>query len=127
MGHDVARRADQQREPAQPPRPSDNPRDQVELGLLDKISAMGMDGLSADEKRRLNELSKRLRKSKEVAVLSARSGPDGPIRATVRLRAPSNSRRKRPVRLAPILATCSGGALGHDQAAAACRPRARGR
>jgi hypothetical protein len=49
----------------QPPRPSDDPRDQVELDhLLDKISAMGMDGLSADEKRRLNELSKRLRNRK---------------------------------------------------------------
>jgi hypothetical protein len=46
----------------QPPRAGDDPRDQVELdSLLDKISANGMDGLSADEKRRLNELSKRLR------------------------------------------------------------------
>ena len=36
--------------------------DQAELDmLLDKISANGMDGLTADEKRRLNELSKRLR------------------------------------------------------------------
>lgn len=30
-------------------------------GLLDKISAEGMDALTADEKRRLNDLSKRLR------------------------------------------------------------------
>jgi membrane associated rhomboid family serine protease len=35
---------------------------QAELdGLLDKISAEGMDSLTADEKRRLNDLSKRLR------------------------------------------------------------------
>jgi len=46
----------------QPPRPIDDPREQAELDdLLDKISASGMDGLSAEEKRRLNELSKRLR------------------------------------------------------------------
>jgi membrane associated rhomboid family serine protease len=46
----------------QPPRPVEDPHDQAELDhLLDKISASGMDGLSADEKRRLNELSKRLR------------------------------------------------------------------
>lgn len=46
----------------QPPRPADDPRDQAELDhLLDKISASGMDGLSGEEKRRLNELSKRLR------------------------------------------------------------------
>ena len=46
----------------QPPRPADDPRDQAELDhLLDKISANGMDGLSNEEKRRLNELSKRLR------------------------------------------------------------------
>jgi hypothetical protein len=49
----------------QPPRSMDGPDDQVELDhLLDKISANGMDGLSADEKRRLNELSKRLRNQK---------------------------------------------------------------
>lgn len=48
--------------PLPPPRPADDPRDQAELDLLlDKISANGMDGLSNDEKRRLNELSKRLR------------------------------------------------------------------
>jgi hypothetical protein len=36
--------------------------DQAELdGLLDKIASVGMDGLSSSEKRRLNELSKRLR------------------------------------------------------------------
>jgi membrane associated rhomboid family serine protease len=46
----------------QPPRPAEDPRDQAELDdLLDKISAGGMDGLSTEEKRRLNELSKRLR------------------------------------------------------------------
>jgi membrane associated rhomboid family serine protease len=46
----------------QPPRPAEDPRDQAELDdLLDKISAAGMEGLSAEEKRRLNELSKRLR------------------------------------------------------------------
>lgn len=49
----------------QPPRPGDDPRDQAELDLLlDKISANGMDGLSTEEKRRLNELSKRLRNRK---------------------------------------------------------------
>ena len=46
----------------QPPPSVDDTRDQVELDhLLDKISANGMDGLSPEEKRRLNELSKRLR------------------------------------------------------------------
>ncbi len=49
-----------------PPRPAAPTPDavaaQAELdGLLDKISASGLDSLSADEKRRLNELSKRLR------------------------------------------------------------------
>ena len=39
--------------------------DHAELdALLDKISAVGMDGLDADEKRRLNELSKRMRNRK---------------------------------------------------------------
>lgn len=39
-----------------------NMADQAELdGLLDKISASGMDSLSKSEKQRLNELSKRLR------------------------------------------------------------------
>lgn len=48
----------------QPPR-GPSASDQAELDLLlDKISANGMDGLSADEKRRLNELSKRLRNRK---------------------------------------------------------------
>ena len=38
--------------------------DQAELdGLLDKIGASGMDSLSGAEKKRLNELSKRLRNS----------------------------------------------------------------
>lgn len=46
----------------QPPQSADDLQDQAELDhLLDKISANGMDGLSAEEKRRLNELSKRLR------------------------------------------------------------------
>ena len=37
--------------------------DQAELdSLLDKIAASGMDSLSGDEKRRLNDLSKKLRK-----------------------------------------------------------------
>ena len=54
------------RAPAPLPQPpvstADMARDQAELdGLLDKISESGMDGLSADEKRRLNELSKRMR------------------------------------------------------------------
>jgi membrane associated rhomboid family serine protease len=46
-----------------PPRSSaDAVAAQVELDeLLDKISASGLDSLSSDEKRRLNELSKRLR------------------------------------------------------------------
>jgi membrane associated rhomboid family serine protease len=49
-----------------PPPPSRSTPDakvaQEELdGLLDKISATGLDSLSAEEKRRLNELSKRLR------------------------------------------------------------------
>jgi hypothetical protein len=47
----------------QPP-PASN-ADQVELdALLDKISERGMDGLTSDEKRRLNELSKRMRNRK---------------------------------------------------------------
>lgn len=48
-----------------PPRPApsaDAVAAQAELDtLLDKISASGLESLSADEKRRLNELSKRLR------------------------------------------------------------------
>lgn len=50
--------------PPPPPRPSgtDAAAAQAELdALLDKISAGGLDSLSSDEKRRLNELSKRLR------------------------------------------------------------------
>lgn len=47
--------------PAARPTPDDAAA-QAELdALLDKISAGGLDSLSADEKRRLNELSKRLR------------------------------------------------------------------
>jgi membrane associated rhomboid family serine protease len=42
--------------------PTSSPADQAELdGLLDKISAGGMDSLSKADKQRLNELSKRLR------------------------------------------------------------------
>lgn len=45
-----------------PDGPADGSSLQVELdALLDKISAGGMDSLTGDEKRRLNELSKRLR------------------------------------------------------------------
>jgi hypothetical protein len=47
--------------PTPPPSPP-SPADQIELdALLDKIGANGMDSLTGDEKRRLNELSKRLR------------------------------------------------------------------
>jgi hypothetical protein len=45
-----------------PPPSAPSPADQIELdALLDKIGANGMDSLSADEKKRLNDLSKRLR------------------------------------------------------------------
>jgi hypothetical protein len=45
-----------------PPSASPSPADQIELdALLDKIGANGMDSLSTDEKKRLNDLSKRLR------------------------------------------------------------------
>jgi hypothetical protein len=48
--------------PSSPPSPARAAADQAELDeLLDKISASGLDALTADEKRRLNELSKRLR------------------------------------------------------------------
>ncbi len=48
--------------PQPPVSSADIAADQRELdALLDKISDAGMDGLSADEKRRLNELSKRMR------------------------------------------------------------------
>jgi len=49
--------------PLPPPPPSSaSPADQAELDdLLDKIGGQGMDSLSASEKQRLNELSKRLR------------------------------------------------------------------
>jgi len=41
-----------------------SPADQIELdALLDKIGANGMDSLTPDEKKRLNDLSKRLRNS----------------------------------------------------------------
>ena len=44
------------------PEPAHSAADQMELdGLLDKISAQGMDSLSRTEKARLNELSKKLR------------------------------------------------------------------
>jgi hypothetical protein len=45
-----------------PPPPAATVADQAELdSLLDKIGAQGMDSLTSDEKRRLNDLSKRLR------------------------------------------------------------------
>jgi hypothetical protein len=45
-----------------PPAAAPSPADQIELdALLDKIGANGMDSLSGDEKKRLNDLSKRLR------------------------------------------------------------------
>lgn len=48
--------------PWAPEPPSTNASDQVELdGLLDKISASGLESLSKKEKQRLNELSKKLR------------------------------------------------------------------
>jgi Family of unknown function (DUF6576) len=47
-----------------PPRSGASPADQIELdALLDKIGANGMDSLTSGEKKRLNELSKRLRNS----------------------------------------------------------------
>jgi len=50
--------------PAPPPRANTSPADQAELdALLDKIGANGMDSLTSGEKKRLNELSKRLRNS----------------------------------------------------------------
>jgi membrane associated rhomboid family serine protease len=49
----------------QPPPSAEYLADQAELdSLLDKISDRGMDGLTGDEKRRLNELSKRMRNRK---------------------------------------------------------------
>ncbi|MGI9029104.1 MAG: DUF6576 domain-containing protein [Ilumatobacteraceae bacterium] len=49
----------------QPPGPAASDGDQAELdALLDKISDLGMDGLSNEEKRRLNDLSKRMRNRK---------------------------------------------------------------
>jgi len=49
----------------QPPPTAEYLADQAELdSLLDKISDRGMDGLTGDEKRRLNELSKRMRNRK---------------------------------------------------------------
>ncbi len=45
-----------------PPPSAPSPADQIELdALLDKIGANGMDSLTGDEKKRLNDLSKRLR------------------------------------------------------------------
>ena len=45
-----------------PPPTGPSPADQIELdSLLDKIGANGMDSLTGDEKKRLNDLSKRLR------------------------------------------------------------------
>jgi hypothetical protein len=49
----------------QPPPTAEHLADQAELdSLLDKISDRGMDGLTSEEKRRLNELSKRMRNRK---------------------------------------------------------------
>ncbi len=49
----------------QPPPTAEHVADQAELdSLLDKISDRGMDGLTSEEKRRLNELSKRMRNRK---------------------------------------------------------------
>jgi hypothetical protein len=49
----------------QPPPSAAFTADQAELdALLDKISEKGMDGLTGEEKRRLNELSKRMRNRK---------------------------------------------------------------
>jgi hypothetical protein len=48
--------------PAPVPPSGPSPADQIELdSLLDKIGATGMDSLTNDEKKRLNDLSKRLR------------------------------------------------------------------
>jgi len=48
--------------PAPPSSPAPSPADQIELdSLLDKIGAQGMDSLTGAEKKRLNDLSKRLR------------------------------------------------------------------
>ncbi|MEL6891869.1 MAG: DUF6576 domain-containing protein [Actinomycetota bacterium] len=48
--------------PTSPPRMTATPAEQAELdGLLDKIGSEGMDSLSASDKARLNELSKKLR------------------------------------------------------------------
>jgi len=47
------------------PAPVSSAADQAEVDrLLDKISAVGMDGLTADEKRRLKEASERLRRER---------------------------------------------------------------
>ena len=66
--------------PQPPAPPPSSTSDQVELdALLDKISAVGMDGLDADEKRRLNELSKRDSRNRptKVTVLGC-GGPASP-------------------------------------------------
>lgn len=65
--------------PPPPVRPSpDTAAAQAELdALLDKISAGGLDSLTADEKRRLNELSKRLRRAADD-----RRTPAAPLRST---------------------------------------------
>ena len=48
--------------PPPPSRPAAVQADQAELDtLLDKISAGGIESLSSDEKKRLDDLSKRLR------------------------------------------------------------------
>ena len=49
--------------PQPPPPTAQAASDQAELdAILDKISELGMDGLSGAEKTRLNELSKRMRR-----------------------------------------------------------------
>jgi hypothetical protein len=51
--------------PWAPPTPNTS-ADQAEVDrLLDKISAQGIDALTADEKRRLKEASERLRRGRD--------------------------------------------------------------
>jgi hypothetical protein len=52
--------------PWAPPSPPMPAADQAEMDrLLDKISAVGIDGLTADEKRRLKEVSERLKRERD--------------------------------------------------------------
>ena len=58
-----ARRSDGTAPAATATSPAQATSDQAELdAILDKISELGMDGLSGAEKTRLNELSKRMRR-----------------------------------------------------------------